>query len=152
MVADEFHLLNDGSRGPTLEINLTRLRHIKPDAQLIALSATVGNSPDLAKWLDATLIQSEWRPVALEYATFHDFHVEPRKLQSPDEGKDGGALMPPRDLEGIKSHPVWSVVDDGMNENAQVLMFVGTRRGAQSEAKNLAKRVRKRLEKEDPKR
>ena len=152
VVADEFHLLNDGSRGPTLEINLTRLRHIKPDAQLIALSATVGNSPDLAKWLDATLIQSEWRPVALEYATFHDFHVEPRKLQSPDEGKDGGALMPPRDLEGIKSHPVWSVVDDGMNENAQVLMFVGTRRGAQSEAKNLAKRVRKRLEKEDPKR
>ena len=119
MVADEFHLLNDGSRGPTLEINLTRLRHIKPDAQLIALSATVGNSPDLAKWLDATLIQSEWRPVALEYATFHDFHVEPRKLQSPDEGKGGGALMPPRDLEGIKSHPVWSVVDDGMNENAR---------------------------------
>ena len=44
VVADEFHLLNDGSRGPTLEINLTRLRHIKPDAQLIALSATVGLS------------------------------------------------------------------------------------------------------------
>ena len=44
VVADEFHLMNDGTRGPTLEINLTRLRHIKPDAQIIALSATVGNS------------------------------------------------------------------------------------------------------------
>ena len=32
------------------------------------------------------------------------------------------------------------------------MMFVGTRRSAQSEAKNLAKRVRKRLEKEDPER
>ena len=152
VVADEFHLMNDGTRGPTLEINLTRLRHIKPDAQIIALSATVGNSPDLASWLDAKLIQSDWRPVALEYATFHDFHVEPRKVQSPTEGAQENSLSPPRDLEGLKSHPVWSVVDDGMTQGAQVLMFVGTRRSAQSEAKNLAKRVKKRLLKEDPER
>ncbi|MEC7635148.1 MAG: DEAD/DEAH box helicase [Candidatus Thermoplasmatota archaeon] len=152
VVADEFHLMNDGTRGPTLEINLTRLRHIKPDAQIIALSATVGNSPDLAEWLNANLIQSDWRPVALEYATFHDFHVEPRKIQSPGDESEHDQLSPPRDLEGLKSHPVWSVVDDGLTQKAQVLMFVGTRRSAQSEAKNLAKRVRKRLEKEDPER
>ena len=152
VVADEFHLMNDGTRGPTLEINLTRLRHIKPDAQIIALSATVGNSPQLAEWLNADLIQSDWRPVALEYATFHDFHVEPRKLQSPSEAGTKAPLSPPRDLEGLKSHPVWSVVNDGLDQDAQVLMFVGTRRSAQSEAKNLAKRVRKRLEKEDPER
>ena len=152
VVADEFHLMNDGTRGPTLEINLTRLRHIKPDAQIIALSATVGNSPDLAEWLNANLIQSDWRPVALEYATFHDFHVEPRKIQSPGDESEHDQLSPPRDLEGLKSHPVWSVVDDGLTQEAQVLMFVGTRRSAQSEAKNLAKRVRKRLEKEDPER
>ena len=152
VVADEFHLMNDGTRGPTLEINLTRLRHIKPDAQIIALSATVGNSPDLAEWLNANLIQSDWRPVALEYATFHDFHVEPRKIQSPGDESEHDQLSPPRDLEGLKSHPVWSVVDDGLTQGAQVLMFVGTRRSAQSEAKNLAKRVRKRLEKEDPER
>ena len=150
VVADEFHLMNDTTRGPTLEINLTRLRHLRPDAQIIALSATVGNAPDLARWLDADLIESEWRPVALEYATFHDFHVEPRKLQSPEEKQ--GQLGPPRDLDGIKSHPVWSVVDDGMTHDAQVLLFVGTRRGAQSEAKNLAKRVKKRLVKDDPER
>ena len=47
---------------------------------------------------------------------------------------------------------MWSVVDDGLTQGAQVLMFVGTRRSAQSEAKNLAKRVRKRLEKENPER
>ena len=152
VVADEFHLMNDGSRGPTLEINLTRLRHIKPDAQLVALSATVGNAEALATWLDATLIQSDWRPVALEYATFHDFHVEPRKLQSPGEGASVPPLGPPRHLEGLKSHPVWSVVSDGMDLGSQVLMFVGTRRSAQSEAKNLAKRVKKRLEKEQPER
>jgi helicase len=150
VVADEFHLMNDATRGPTLEINLTRLRHIKPDAQLVALSATVGNAEALATWLDATLIQSDWRPVALEYATFHDFHVEPRKLQSPGEGGHVPSLGPPRHLEGLKSHPVWSVVSDGMDSGSQVLMFVGTRRSAQSEAKNLAKRVTKRLSKEQP--
>ena len=152
VVADEFHLMNDATRGPTLEINLTRLRHIKPDAQLIALSATVGNAAALAAWLDAELIVSEWRPVALEYATFHDFHVEPRKIQSPGGREHPDALSPPRHLEGLKSHPVWSVISDGLDQGSQVLMFVGTRRSAQSEAKNLAKRVKKRLEKEHPER
>jgi helicase len=152
VIADEFHLMNDGSRGPTLEINLTRLRHIKPDAQLVALSATVGNASALAEWLGAELVVSEWRPVALEYATFHDFHVEPRKIQSPGEGGASNLLGPPRHLDGLKSHPVWSVVSDGMDQSSQVLMFVGTRRSAQSEANNLAKRVKKRLEKEEPER
>ncbi|MEK9650581.1 MAG: DEAD/DEAH box helicase [Poseidonia sp.] len=152
VIADEFHLMNDGTRGPTLEINLTRLRHIKPDAQLVALSATVGNASALAEWLEAELVVSEWRPVALEYATFHDFHVEPRKIQSPGEGGASNLLSPPRHLDGLKSHPVWSVVSDGLDQSSQVLMFVGTRRSAQSEAKNLAKRVKKRLEKEEPER
>jgi helicase len=152
VVADEFHLMNDSTRGPTLEINLTRLRHIKPDAQIVALSATVGNCQALADWLEADLIQSDWRPVALEYATFHDFHVEPRKIQSSGGKEKLNELSLPRRLEGLKSHPVWSVVDDGLNQSSQVLMFVGTRRSAQSEAKNLAKRVKKRLQNEDPER
>jgi helicase len=150
VVADEFHLLNDASRGPTLEINLTRLRHARPQAQLVALSATVGNCGELAAWLGADLVQSDWRPVALEYATFHDFHIEPRSVQAPSTADERFKLSQPRDLVGLKSHPVWSVVDDGLDQGAQVLMFVGTRRGAQSEARNLAKRVKKRLEKEDP--
>ena len=41
IVADEFHLLNDISRGPTLEINLTRLKSIRPQAQLIALLSLI---------------------------------------------------------------------------------------------------------------
>ena len=152
VVADEFHLLNDASRGPTLEINLTRLRYIKPDAQIIALSATVGNAQQLADWLQADLIVSQWRPVALEYATFHDFHLEPRKLQAPADGDGEYTLSPPRSLPGLKSHPVWSVVDDAMNHDSQVLMFVGTRKSSQSEANNLGKRVEKRLAQENPER
>ena len=147
IVADEFHLLNDTSRGPTLEINLTRLRHLRPEAQIIALSATVGNAPDLAAWLDAALITSNWRPVALEYSTLYDLHLEPRKIQT--NATDNDELRAPRKLEGPTSHPTWAVLNDVADQHGQVLIFVATRRSAVSEAKRLSERFRKRLSKDD---
>ena len=65
VVSDEFHLLNDYSRGPTLEVTLSRIMHVRPDAQIIALSATVGNSEKLSDWLGATHVKSDWRPIPL---------------------------------------------------------------------------------------
>ena len=150
VIADEFHLMNDSTRGPTLEINLTRLRYLRPKAQIIALSATVGNCEELATWLDANLVISSWRPVALEYSTFHDLHLEPRLVQAAGLSTEADVLQPPRDLEGPKSHPSWVVVNDAIDQEGQVLIFVGTRRSAQSEALKLSKRVEKRLKKEDP--
>lgn len=64
VVVDEIHLLNDVSRGPTLEIVLTRLRSLNP--QIVGLSATIGNPDQLAAWLDAQLIEDFWRPVELK--------------------------------------------------------------------------------------
>ena len=152
VIADEFHLMNDSSRGPTLEINLTRLRYLRPNSQVIALSATVGNCIELAQWLDATLVQSDWRPVALEYSTFHDLHIEPRMVQSSQIGEEKAKLNPPRDIDGPKSHPTGAIVIDSLAQDGQLLVFVGTRRSAQSEARSLAKRVKKVLSKQDPER
>jgi helicase len=65
VVIDEIHLLNDPSRGPTLEIIITLLKQlIKP--QIIGLSATIGNPEELAAWLGAKLVQDNWRPVELK--------------------------------------------------------------------------------------
>ncbi len=65
VIVDEIHLLNDPSRGPTLEVILTLLRMlIKP--QLIGLSATIGNPQELANWLEAALVEDHWRPVELK--------------------------------------------------------------------------------------
>ena len=72
VIADEVHLVNDVGRGPTLEVNLARIMLEIPHAQIVALSATVGNAEDLAKWLKAKLVISEWRPVPLRYATLAD--------------------------------------------------------------------------------
>ncbi|PIN73290.1 hypothetical protein COV20_03605 [Candidatus Woesearchaeota archaeon CG10_big_fil_rev_8_21_14_0_10_45_16] len=75
VVIDEIHLLNDPSRGPTLEIILTLLKTmIKP--QLIGLSATIGNPQQLADWLEATLVQDTWRPVELKQGIYHDDKIE----------------------------------------------------------------------------
>jgi helicase len=65
VVVDEIHLLNDPTRGPTLEIILTLLKNfIKP--QIVGLSATIGNPEELSKWLEADLVQDDWRPVELK--------------------------------------------------------------------------------------
>ncbi len=68
VIADEIHLLNDASRGPTLEIVLTRLRQMC-NAQILALSATIRNADEIAQWLEAGLVTSDYRPVKLFYGT-----------------------------------------------------------------------------------
>ena len=126
------------------------MRYLKPSAQIIALSATVGNCQDLADWLSADLIVSDWRPVALEYSTFHDLHLEPRLVQSSALSSEPSELKPPRDLTGPKSHPTWVALNDSIEGDGQLLIFVGTRKSAESEALKLAKRVSKKLAKSNP--
>ena len=75
VVIDEIHLLNDASRGPTLEVILTILKsRIKP--QLVGLSATIGNPKALADWLEAKLVIDTWRPVKLHKGIFREGEVE----------------------------------------------------------------------------
>jgi len=149
VVADEFHLLNDSHRGPTMEINLARIRHLLPDAQIITLSATVGNSQDLADWLDSKLVVSRWRPVSLEYSTLAELDLEPRAIQK-SELSTSNDLGPPRTLDGPKSHVAWAALSDVHDQNGQLLVFVASRRSAQSEAKKLGKRMHKYLSKNNP--
>ena len=149
VVADEFHLLNDSHRGPTMEINLARIRHLLPESQIITLSATVGNSKDLADWLDSDLIVSQWRPVSLEYSTLAELDLEPRAIQKTDLSTTSD-LGAPRTLEGPKSHVAWAALQDVHGDDGQLLVFVSSRRSAQSEAKKLGQRMQKYLAKKDP--
>jgi len=76
VVVDEIHLLNDTERGPTLEILLTILKQLLKSAQIIGLSATIGNAEELAEWLQADLIVDEWRPVELHKGIYLDGKIE----------------------------------------------------------------------------
>jgi len=76
VVVDEVHLLNDISRGPTLEIVITILKHLLSNIQIVCLSATVGNEKELANWLEANLVHDTWRPVELKEGIMFDNIVE----------------------------------------------------------------------------
>lgn len=76
VIVDEIHLLNDPKRGPTLEILLTILKRILKDVQILGLSATIGNPKELATWLDAKLVEDDWRPVPLHKGVYWNGDVE----------------------------------------------------------------------------
>ena len=76
IIIDEIHLLNDAERGPTLEILITILRQLLKKAQIIGLSATIGNPEELAEWLEAELVVDDWRPVKLHKGVYFNGEVE----------------------------------------------------------------------------
>ncbi|MDA8326226.1 MAG: DEAD/DEAH box helicase [Nitrospiraceae bacterium] len=122
IVADEVHLLGDGHRGPTLEVILTRLRYLNPRIKVLALSATIPNCLEIAEWLGAALVESDWRPVPLREgvyfngaAIFNDGAVD---WVPPGSGLDALDLA----LETIR-------------QGGQALIFVGTRKSAEALAK-----------------
>lgn len=65
LIVDEIQLIRDKSRGPILEMLLTRIRQFQQQPQIIGLSATMSAVNDLDKWLDADLVLSTSRPVPL---------------------------------------------------------------------------------------
>jgi len=79
VVVDEIHLLSDPGRGPTLEILLTILRDVLEEVQVIGLSATIGNPEELAEWLEAALVEDDWRPVKLHKGVLFEGKVEFKK-------------------------------------------------------------------------
>ncbi|MBD3304635.1 DEAD/DEAH box helicase [Candidatus Woesearchaeota archaeon] len=76
VVIDEIHLMNDVSRGPTLEIIITVLKKLLPKVQIIGLSATIGNPYELAEWLNAELVLDTWRPVPLKKGVYLQGEIE----------------------------------------------------------------------------
>ncbi|WNY25035.1 DEAD/DEAH box helicase [Methanolapillus millepedarum] len=82
VILDEVHLINSPDRGPTLEIIITKLRRMNPDMQMIALSATIQNSEEVAEWLNASHVVSGWRPTKLYEGVYYD-GVYKAKVQKP---------------------------------------------------------------------
>jgi len=130
VVADEIHLMDSPNRGPTLEIVLTRLRQVA-DPAILALSATISNHEELAQWLEAEHIKTDWRPVELYAGVCFDGIVDflPKRrftIHSPET-------------------PLRSLVDNTLQKGKQALVFVNTRKGAESAAEKIGSHIRKRL-------
>ena len=131
VVADEIHLINDPERGPTLEVILVKFRTFNPEAQLVALSATIRNCSELANWLNAELIVSDWRPVPLKEGVCSDaevFFTDNSRRKLP---------------EGVS--PIHSIVSETLGSGGQCLVFVNTRRSTETLASELGSIVKGRL-------
>ncbi|MFC5134392.1 MULTISPECIES: ATP-dependent DNA helicase [Haloferacaceae] len=131
VVSDEVHLVDDASRGPTLEVTLAKLRKVNPGLQTVALSATVGNADAIAGWLDAELVESDWRPIDLRvgvhFGNAIDFDDGSQREVPVDRGEDQTARLVADALD---------TEEDGQGGSS--LVFVNSRRNAESSARKLA--------------
>lgn len=133
IIVDEIHMLNDVSRGPTLEILITKLKELCPRANILGLSATIQNAKELAEWLNATLILSDFRPIKLYQGISYD-----SKIIFP-EGN--------RSYQLSNSETEEAIVENTLDLQKQCLFFVSTRRSAESLAEKLSKSVKSKLKK-----
>ena len=82
LVVDEIHLLADPNRGARLEGTVIRMRELNPFVRVLGLSATLGNGPQLAEWLDGIFFQSTQRKIQTEWKTvvFSKADEKPQRL------------------------------------------------------------------------
>ena len=125
VIADEVHLLNEAERGPTLEVVLARLMEVNPAIQVLALSATMGNVDEIAAWLKAQYVTTEWRPVTLKEGVL---------LHNEVQFKDGDA----RKIERKTSNDAVNLALDTVKTGGQALIFASTRKNAATLAKKIA--------------
>ncbi len=127
LIFDEVHMLGDMSRGPTLEILITKLMS-SCKAQIIALSATIGNAKEISKWLDAKLIESDYRPVKLTKGIICNSTVY--------YGEDAPEMS--SILNGSSRIPEIRIAEDTLLQKKQALIFYSTRRNAEAGAQRIA--------------
>ncbi len=121
VIADEIHLIGS-DRGPTLEVSLARLRQMSPDIQILALSATISNTTEIAEWLKSESVTTDWRPVELREGVALGNHIN---------FKDG-------QVQNIESHHKQDSINLALNsidDGGQALIFVESRRRAESTAR-----------------
>jgi helicase len=132
-VSDEVHLIGDRERGPTLEMMLTKIHKHYPQSQVVALSATVANSDEIADWLGCELVESDWRPTKLVEGVF----------------EYGSTRMSDGNKFKVPSSGVSSAVDlaiDSLDNGGQALIFAETRKRAASLAAKAVEGVYRRLD------
>ncbi|PAU84734.1 DEAD/DEAH box helicase [Halorubrum salipaludis] len=149
VAVDEVHLLGAERRGPTLEVTLATLRRRNPELQVVSLSATVDNPEAIAEWLDAALVESEWRPVDLRTGvavggdvTFDDGTEISVAVEGDSNGgsgdDDGSDEDPPDDDHPDDTEITAALVADAVDRGGQCLAFVRSRTEAVALAERLA--------------
>ncbi|MGC8648291.1 MAG: DEAD/DEAH box helicase [Candidatus Micrarchaeia archaeon] len=140
IIFDEVHMIGDASRGPTLELLITKLKDTTR-SQIVALSATIGNAEEIAEWLSAKLVKSDYRPVPLKKGV-----VSGKRVFYIYEGGQAE-----EELNSNEELPELMVVEDTLHIKKQVLIFYATKRNAESGATRISTLVSGKLTEEEKK-
>ncbi len=122
IVMDEVHLVDEGQRGAGQEAMLARVPRLFPTARLIAMSGTLANAAAIARWLDAALYESRWRPVTLSLAVV-PYHPVGQWEQD----------------EEARTLKAAAIVRDTAAAGGAALVFCGSRKGVERCALALAR-------------
>ncbi|MFP3286589.1 MAG: DEAD/DEAH box helicase [Acidilobus sp.] len=123
LVIDEIHYVDDDKRGPIVETLLSKVLYKAPGAQLVALSATAPNADELASWIKAKLVISDWRPVPLHEGVYKDGTIH---------FSDGRKKR----VEDVTANSTLNLVVDSSRDGGQALVFVQSRKKAVQLAKS----------------
>lgn len=115
LIFDEIHYVDSEDRGPGIETLISFAKRILPKAQLIALSATVSNAEEIARWLGTKYIVSDWRPVDLREGVFYDSKII----------FDDGSIV---HMEEGFDDPLHALLVYSLRGGGQALFFVETRK------------------------
>ncbi|XP_072939443.1 DNA polymerase theta isoform X2 [Epargyreus clarus] len=134
IIVDELHLLGDPNRGYILELLLTKVKYISSrldiQIQIVGMSATLPNLDELAKWLDAELFITEFRPIPLNEVClignkFYDKHGN--YIKNVDH----------IDCTGEKDN-ILNICLDTIKDGCSVLIFCMTKNRCENLAQNIA--------------
>lgn len=126
LIIDEFHMIGEYSRGPTLESAITRAKIINSSLRIIALSATLKNIDEIEQWLDGKTVEHDYRPVPLNKEV-----LDAEMFNTKN-----------------KNDVIVKIVEKAIEDNSQALSFVSTRRFTESLATYVAKKIDKKTTKE----
>ncbi len=118
VIIDEMHEL-DSDRGPVLEIALTQMQINNPALKVLGLSATIPNAGEMSKWLNAELVESDFRPTKLKEGVLLETQAEYN-----DNTKEKGSLE--------------EIIEANLANGKQMLVFMNARKRAESMAKKMA--------------
>jgi len=122
LVIDELHMVGDESRGHIVEMIAARAKLL--GVQIVGLSATIGNAEELARWLNAKLVKSSWRPVKLYEVPTYTSGRGRYVMELPEEVSNGARVV---EVDDVTEY--WIL--RGLKEGFNVLEFKYSRRAVE---------------------
>jgi helicase len=138
VVVDELQLITDATRGPTLELLLTKLRIADSKPRILGLSAVLGRAQVLAEWLGARLLVDTRRPVELRKGVLCRGKFTYHEHNSGKRGTEEFIECPSEKRHEL----VLSAAEELARRGEQVLVFLPDRVATVQFAQLLADRVR----------